>query len=64
MCIRDSSDTTYYVDPNGGSRVDTMEVVCRKMEKYDGWFTCIKPTEDIVVSIQLNLRRLLGLYHY
>ena len=43
-------DSTYYVDPNGGSRNDAMEVVCRKMEKYDGWFTCIKPTQDTFVS--------------
>lgn len=23
-----------------------MEVVCRRMEKYEGWFTCIKPVQD------------------
>ena len=43
-------DGTYYVDPNGGSVKDAIEVVCRKLEKYDGWFTCVKPSMDKIVS--------------
>ena len=29
---------------------DAIEVVCRKLEKYDGWFTCVKPSMDKNVS--------------
>ena len=45
-----TTDTTYYVDPNGGSPEDAFEVICRKMELYQGWFTCIKPRKSIMVS--------------
>ena len=38
------SDATYYVDANGGSVKDAIEVVCRKLEQYEGWFTCVKPS--------------------
>jgi hypothetical protein len=55
------SDSTHYVDPNGGSRHDAMEVVCRKMEKYDGWFTCIKPAQDTFVSCRSMLHTQLAI---
>jgi len=38
------------VDPNGGNAQDAIEVVCRKLEKYDGWFTCVKPSVTKIVS--------------
>ena len=50
-----SIDTTYYVDPNGGSHEDALEVTCRKMELYQGWFTCIKPQKSILVSVTIIL---------
>ena len=37
------TDSTYYVDPNGGSPRDAIEVTCREMERAKSWFTCIKP---------------------
>jgi hypothetical protein len=37
------SDAAYYVDPNGGSVNDAIEVTCKKVDGE--WFTCIKPTE-------------------
>ena len=43
-------DKTYYIDPNGGSTLDAMEVVCRKFETEEGIFTCIKPTIHNIVS--------------
>ena len=48
-----SIDTTYYVDPNGGSHEDALEVTCRKMELYQGWFTCIKPRKSVLVSVTI-----------
>jgi len=33
---------------------DAIEVVCRKLEKYDGWFTCVKPSMDKIVSQKGN----------
>jgi hypothetical protein len=38
------TDSTYYIDPNGGSKRDALEVVCRKMELFPGWFSCVNPT--------------------
>lgn len=35
---------TYYIDPNGGSPADAIEVVCKKSEE-EVW-TCIPPTVD------------------
>ena len=43
-------DATYYVDPNGGSNLDALEVVCRKMEILPGWFTCVKPNRQLMVN--------------
>ena len=44
------TDSTYYMDPNGGVRSDTIEVVCRTFDLYSGWFTCIKPATESTVS--------------
>nr|CAJ43111.1 collagen [Suberites domuncula] len=39
-----SSDNSYFVDPNGGSVHDAIEVTCKKVG--EDWFTCVKPTEN------------------
>ena len=49
-CSHIFTDKTYYIDPNGGSTLDAVEVVCRKFETEEGIFTCIKPTIDNIVS--------------
>ena len=33
---------------------DAIEVVCRKLEQYEGWFTCIKPSTIEMVKILLG----------
>lgn len=45
-----TTDSTYYVDPNGGSPRDSIEVTCRQLEKSEGWFTCIKSASVDEVS--------------
>jgi hypothetical protein len=37
------SDTIYYIDPNGGSVVDAVEVTCRQVDNV--WSTCLMPEE-------------------
>lgn len=39
------SDSTYYVDPNGGNVGDAIEVTCRKVG--DEWSTCIQPEDGV-----------------
>ena len=45
-----TSDATYYIDPNGGSPLDALEVACKTFEDHEGMFTCVKPTEYLIVS--------------
>ena len=45
---------TYYIDPNGGSPADAIEVVCKKSEE-EVW-TCIPPTVDEIVSPALYFK--------
>ena len=44
-------DGTYFVDPNGGNVEDAIEVVCRKLPEYSGWFTCVPPSMTMIVSL-------------
>ena len=39
------SDVTYYVDANGVSVKDVIEVVCRKLEQYDG--SCVSSLQQL-----------------
>ena len=40
-------DATYSIDPNEGRDKDSLEVVCRTFEQYEGWFSCIKPANSV-----------------
>ncbi len=39
---------SYYIDSNGGSIDDAIEVTCKNVDST--WFTCVKPTEIEMVS--------------
>ena len=44
---------TYFIDPNGGSNEDAMEVKCYKIDGVE--WTCIEPKEKIFVrQIMIN----------
>lgn len=40
-CTSVSTDSTYWMDPNGGSVSDAVKVTCRQIN--DEWSTCIQP---------------------
>ena len=41
FCTSVSADSTYWMDPNGGSVSDAVKVTCRQIN--DEWSTCIQP---------------------
>ena len=59
MTIFFHTGETYFINPNGGSIADSIEVTCKNVN--DMWFTCIKPSEMEIVSSNINAYLLFSL---